>query len=273
MTSRSLVEGFRRVHKRSLGQNFLLDDSICEKICDAAKDFEPLRFIEIGPGAGALTLALLKTGLPCHCIEKDDHCSTYLRRVFAQTPQFSLTHADALHDEIAALHFSADQRVVLVSNLPYNVSTQIYFRMIDEELPFLGMVLMFQREVGQRFMAKPSTKAYGILSVLGQYYHDIESVIEVEPSAFKPAPKVHSLVLRFTPRVRLLEPALEASFRSLVHAAFGQRRKTLANSLNGFKGVNKAQWQKRFETLGFDPHIRAENLSLEQFLELFRASH
>lgn len=270
LTARSLVDGFRRANKRSLGQNFLLDDAICDQIAHCALSFRAQRFVEIGPGAGSLTLAMLKTGLPCHCIEKDDQCSLYLHRTFGQQSTFSLSNTDALREELPAQCFVPNERVVLVSNLPYNISTQIYFRMIDESVPFAGMVLMFQREVGMRFIAPPSTKSYGILSVLGQYYHDIESVTEVCPEAFKPAPKVHSLVLRFQPKLRTLAPDQEAPFRALVRAAFAQRRKTLVNSLHGFSGTDKEIWTQKLLALDISPKARAEDLSLAQFILLFK---
>jgi 16S rRNA (adenine1518-N6/adenine1519-N6)-dimethyltransferase len=130
------------------------------------------------------------------------------------------------------------------------------------------MVLMFQREVAQRFLAEPGTSSYGILSVIGQFYHEIEAVMDVPPNCFEPAPKVMSTVLRFIPRTITQSTEEEARFRAFVHAAFRQRRKTLVNSLNGFEQKDRAAWAEVLQSHGYEPTIRAENLSRKDFLNL-----
>ena len=270
-TPRALVEGLRRRLKKSLGQNFLLDENVTRAIAHEVDTFRPQHILEIGPGAGALTLALSALHLPITVLEKDDHCAEYVQLIFGDLPHFSVIHGDALTAELPSFCFCAEDRPILVSNLPYNVASQIYFRFIDADLPLVGMVLMFQREVALRYLAEPKSHDYGALSVLGQYYHHIELVCEVPPEAFYPAPKVTSAVLRFTPRQRELSKEDEVRFRKLVHAAFSLRRKTLANSLNGFNNMDKAAWTERLVKLGFEPNIRAEALDLKAFIRILRS--
>ena len=268
LTPGSLVEGLQRRLKKSLGQNFLLDENVTRTIAREADNLRPFHILEIGPGAGALTLALCKLGRPMTVIEKDDHCARYIAQVFGDVPEFQVIHGDALNAELPLFCMDPEARAILVSNLPYNVASQIYFRFIDADLPLVGMVLMFQREVAQRFLAKPGTKHYNALSVVSQYYHDIEHIIDVPPEAFKPAPKVTSTVLRFVPRKRELSKADEENLRALIHAAFALRRKTLVNSLAGFWGFDKLAWNVRLDRLGYGPTVRAESLSCSDFIRI-----
>ena len=271
LTPRALVEGLRRRLKKSLGQNFLLDENVTRTIAHEVDSFRPLNILEIGPGAGALTLALTALNLPITVLEKDDHCAEYIQTVFGQVPDFHVIHGDALTAELPEFCLNAEKRPILVSNLPYNVASQIYFRFIDADLPLTGMVLMFQREVAMRYLAEPKSHDYGALSVVGQYYHHIELVCEVPPESFYPAPKVTSAVLRFTPRKRELSGDAEIRFRKLVHAAFSLRRKTLANSLNGFNGWDKAAWSDHLSHLGYDSNVRAESLSFKEFIRILES--
>lgn len=271
LTPEALVEGLQRRLKKSLGQNFLLDENVTRTIAREADNFRPFNILEIGPGAGALTLALAKLQKPITVLEKDDHCADYIHRTFGEVPDFNVIHGDALSAQLPDFCFDAEKRPILVSNLPYNVASQIYFRFIDEDLPLVGMVLMFQREVAMRFMAAPKSASYGALSVVSQYYHNIEHVMDVPPEAFRPAPKVTSTVIRFAPRKRELSKEEEMEFRKLVHAAFSLRRKTLTNSLNGFRNISKDSWSQILGSLGFEPSVRAESLSFKDFLRILKS--
>ena len=271
LTPRDLVEGLKRRLKKSLGQNFLLDENVTRAIAREVDTFRPLNILEIDPGAGALTLALTALERPITVLEKDDHCASYVQSVFGDLQDFHVIHGDALDAELPDFCHDCTARPILVSNLPYNVASQIYFRFIDADLPLVGMVLMFQREVALRYIAEPKSHDYGALSVVGQYYHEIELVCEVPPSAFYPAPKVTSAVLRFTPRHRDLSSTDEMRFRKLVHAAFSLRRKTLINSLNGFNNMDKTQWAKLLADLGFEPNVRAESLHFKDFIRILQA--
>ncbi len=268
LTPGTLVEGLQRRLKKSLGQNFLLDENITRSIAREADNLRPFHILEIGPGAGALTLALIKLGRPMTVIEKDDHCARYIAQVFGDIPNFQVIHGDALETDLPDFCSHAEDRPILVSNLPYNVASQIYFRFIDADLPLVGMVLMFQREVANRFLAMPGTKHYSALSAISQYYHEIEHVMDVPPEAFKPAPKVTSTVLRFIPRKRELSKPEEDNFRKLVHAAFALRRKTLINSLAGFNGFDKLAWSECLTRLGYEPSVRAESLGFRDFIRI-----
>lgn len=272
LTPRSLVEGLRRRLKKSLGQNFLIDENVTRAIAAQVDRFHPGHILEVGPGAGALTLALATLQKPLAVIEKDDDCARYVDRIFSgNIADFSVIHGDALAAPLPDFCSQREARTVLASNLPYNVASQIYFRFIDADLPLAGMVLMFQREVALRFTASPATSSYGLLSVLGQYYHDIERVVDVGPQAFVPMPKVESAVLAFFPRKRELPKDAEPAFRAFVRAAFALRRKTLANSLAGYAKKTKAEWQTLVADLGFEPNCRAESLAKADFLRIFRA--
>ncbi len=267
-TPRSLASALQQAYKKSLGQNFLIDENITRTIAREVERYEPTHILEIGPGAGALTVAVAKLNKPYVLIEKDDHCANFLNRILADEPNISLLNDDALSVELPAFCFDPNARPLLVSNLPYNVASQIYFRFIDQNVPLVGMVLMFQREVALRFTAAPGTNSYGILSVIGQYYHDIDTVMDVPPQCFEPAPKVTSTVLSFHPRKRTLSLEDEKRFRDFVHASFQQRRKTLVNSLNGFDGLDKAAWTQKLVDLGYETNVRAENLSRNDFMRL-----
>jgi 16S rRNA (adenine1518-N6/adenine1519-N6)-dimethyltransferase len=272
LTPRTLVEGLRRRLKKSLGQNFLLDENVTRTIARETESFRPSHILEIGPGAGALTLALCHLGHPITVLEKDDHCARYVAQVFGQElDAFHVIHGDALEAELPDFIADANLRPILVSNLPYNVASQIYFRFVDGNYPLVGMVLMFQREMAQRFTAEPASKSYGALSVVAQYYHHIEHVIDVPPEAFCPAPKVTSTVLRFAPRKRELDAADETRFRKLVHAAFALRRKTLANSLSGFHGMDKTAWTQKLVELGYEANVRAESLDYREFIRILHS--
>ena len=271
LTPRALVDGLQRRLKKSLGQNFLLDENVTRTIAREADNLRPFHILEIGPGAGALTLALCKLNRPVTVIEKDDHCAQYIAQVFSGVPDFHCVHGDALTEDLPDFCSDPEARTILVSNLPYNVASQIYFRFIDADLPLVGMVLMFQREVANRFLAKPGTKHYSALSAVSQYYHEIEHVVDVPPEAFKPAPKVVSTVLRFIPRKRELSAEKADHLRSLIHAAFSLKRKTLANSLAGFDGFDKLAWAERLSSLGFEPSVRAESLGFRDFIRILNA--
>lgn len=272
LTPQDLVDNLRRRLKKSLGQNFLLDENITRMIAREADNLNPRHILEIGPGAGALTLALCKLQRPITVLEKDDHCARFIQNTFApEIPDFEVIHGDALEADLPQFVSDPEARPILVSNLPYNVASQIYFRFIDGDYPLVGMVLMFQREVAQRFLAKPGAKHYSILSVIGQYYHDIEHVTDVAPECFRPAPKVTSTVLKFIPRSRELSLEEEAQFRKLVHAAFALRRKTLVNSLAGYACLDKTAWTQKLSAIGLDETARAEALSFKDFIRILRA--
>ncbi|MEZ4484244.1 MAG: 16S rRNA (adenine(1518)-N(6)/adenine(1519)-N(6))-dimethyltransferase RsmA [Syntrophotaleaceae bacterium] len=247
--------------KKRFGQNFLRDTQVVERILEAADLQSSDRVLEIGPGLGALTDRLLPQVGILHVMELDRDLAGALQ---------SRSEANLRVHMGDALRLDWDQLLPeppykLVANLPYNISSQILFKILDHRRLFSRLVLMFQQEVGDRLCAEPDSKAYGILSVLCQNWFDVRRVVRVPPGAFFPPPKVHSVVLRFDalsqPRVAVSD---EPFFRRVVKGAFGQRRKTLRNSLKGaglvFDGLDEAM-----EGVGIDGGRRAETLTLEEF--------
>ncbi|MGW8313038.1 MAG: 16S rRNA (adenine(1518)-N(6)/adenine(1519)-N(6))-dimethyltransferase RsmA [Desulfuromonadales bacterium] len=250
--------------RKRFGQNFLRDQHVLDRIMTAA-DLQPEdRILEIGPGPGALTERLLSTGLPVLAVEIDRDLGTALQQRTAENLDIRI--GDALRLDWSQLLHSPPY--TLVANLPYNVSSQILFKILDHRWVFRRLVLMFQKEVGDRLLARENTRDYGILSVLMQTWFRIERVVKVPPHAFFPPPKVDSVVLRFDP---LTEPRVllhdEALYRKLVKSAFAQRRKTLRNSLLG-SGWQGKQVELACQSADIDPGRRGETLTIEEFGQL-----
>ena len=218
--------------------------------------------MEIGPGEGALTSALITSGCLMDAIELDRDLRTRLLANFSVYPKFTLHSADALTFDYSSLIVNgAPLRVV--GNLPYNISTPLIFRLLESTRLFSDMHFMLQLEVVNRLAAAPGTKDWGRLGVMAQFYCEIEKLFEVPPEAFFPAPKVQSAVVRLTPRRINPWPDCDAQrLAFVVTRAFTQRRKTL---LNNFKGIFDATV---LEGLGIDPGARAETLTLDQFVAL-----
>ncbi len=252
--------------KKRFGQHFLHDPLVIDKIISAARLESNQRVVEIGPGLGVLTEHLLGKVARVEVMEIDRDLIALLHHRFEDR---LIIHAgDVLMQSWPDL--LTDPPYTLVANLPYNISSQILFKLLDHRILFHRMVLMFQREVGQRLMAQPGTRDYGILSVLCQLWYDIDKVALVKPGAFTPPPKVDSLVLSFLPleqpRVDLVDEAL---FKKLVKGAFTQRRKTLRNSLLA-SGLAVAAIDESLALAAIDPGCRGETLSLQQFSALTR---
>lgn len=244
--------------KKSLGQHFLLDPNLCAKIARAAGDVAGQPVIEIGPGPGGLTRALLNAGAnPLIAIEKD---SRFIADLSALSPNITVVEADALAVDEAAL-IAPHARAAIVSNLPYNVGTPLLVKWLKAG-PWRGpMTLMFQKEVAERIVAAPNTSAYGRLAVLAQARCDARIVLHVPARAFTPPPKVDSAVVHLTDRADAY-PHLDTLER-ITAAAFGQRRKMLRAALKPL-GESEAL----LTAAGIDPTARAETLTQMQFRAL-----
>jgi 16S rRNA (adenine1518-N6/adenine1519-N6)-dimethyltransferase len=220
--------------KKSLGQNFLIDDSVLSRIVACVAPTPEDAILEVGPGRGALTKRLAASGAQFLAIEWDRDLLPILDAEFAGAPNVEIGHGDILRVDLRQLLEArgAGKKWKVAANLPYNISSQVLFRFLECSGLFERLVLMLQKEVGDRLVAPAGCKDYGALTVLLRLHFDISREFIVKPGAFRPVPKVDSCVLRFTP---LAEPRAEVGdeefFRRIVKGAFNQRRKTLLNSL------------------------------------------
>lgn len=257
--------GFRT--KKRYGQNFLRDRHVVERILAAAAIGAEDRVLEIGPGLGALTGDLLARAAEVNIIEVDPELIDYWSK--QSHPKLRLHAGDALHLDWATILPHPPYK--LAANLPYNISTPILFRMIEHRRLFSRLVLMFQKEVGERLCAPPGGKDYGVLSVFCQLWFDVRKVVVVPPGAFHPPPKVHSIVVQLDPLPAARVPvANEPLFRKVVKGAFGQRRKTLRNALGG-AGFADDAIDQALAASAIDGKRRGETLSLEEFARLATA--
>lgn len=254
--------------KKALGQNFLLDLNLTAKIARAAGDLAQCDVLEVGPGPGGLTRALLAEGARhVLAVEKDARCLPALEEIAAVWPgRLEVVHGDALEVDAAA-RLAPPIRVV--ANLPYNVGTELLTGWLSPPLwpPFWqSLTLMFQKEVAERIVAKPGTKAYGRLALLAQWRCDARIVMVLPPEAFTPAPKVHSAVVHLTALPGPRFPADARVLARITAAGFNQRRKMLRASLKGVAPEIEA----KLEAAGIAPTARAEEVSLESFCALAR---
>lgn len=260
--------------KKGLGQNFLTDRNIINRIVEAVGISTSDHVLEVGPGRGALTRALAATGAKVLAVEVDRQLVPLLEREFAGSGNVEFVRADILNAdlrEILSTRFHGKWKVA--ANLPYNISSQVLIKFLNERALFSRLVLMLQREVGERLIASPSSKEYGILTVFCGLHFDIHREFIVKPGAFYPVPKVDSIVLRFEP---LASPRAdvgdESFFREVVRASFAQRRKTLWNCLKSAEfAPDEGVLLDVLEGCGIDPGRRGETLSLDEFAAMSRA--
>jgi 16S rRNA (adenine1518-N6/adenine1519-N6)-dimethyltransferase len=266
---REVIRRYGLSARKSLGQNFLLDLNLTNRIARAAGPLEGISVVEVGPGPGGLTRALLANGAKrVVAIERDERCIEALGEIASAYPgRLEIIAGDALSNDILA--FIADKSARVVSNLPYNISTALLVKWLAEEpWPpwFDRLVLMFQREVAERLVAVPGSKTYGRLSVLTQWRTEPKILFDVNASAFVPPPKVKSSVVQLTPRTAPLT-CDRRTLERVTEAAFGQRRKMLRQSLRSL-GVDA---QEVLGVAGIDPTLRAEDVPVPGFVALANA--
>lgn len=251
--------------RKTLGQHFLLDLNLTGRIARAAGKLTEGTVIEIGPGPGGLTRALLAEGA-AHvvAVERDRRCVAALQELAAADGRLEIVEDDATRLDLTALG-SPPRRIV--ANLPYNVSTVLLIAWLRQADAFESMTLMFQKEVADRIVAAPGTKAYGRLSVMANWRCDTRILFNLPARAFTPPPKVASSVVRFDPLPEPRYPASWDAMETVVAAAFGQRRKMLRGSLRSLGVDSKAL----LRTADINPEMRAETLSVEMFAALARA--
>ena len=241
--------------KKSLGQHFLRDENVCRKIVQALQQYPFQRLLEVGPGGGALTKHLLEIpGIDFKAVELDEEKVQYLLQTFPSI------EGKIIHQSFLETPIPFQQSFTLVGNFPYNISTQILFRVLEWKDQVEAVVGMFQKEVAQRVAAREGNKVYGVMSVLVQAFFTVEYLFDVKESSFNPPPKVMSGVIRLLPRKEIPAMKGEKEFFLLVKTAFNQRRKTLRNAVRGL--FEPAVLQDKL----FDK--RAEQLSVNDFAAL-----
>ena len=248
--------------RKRFGQNFLRDEAVIEAIASAIAPDKAQHLIEIGPGEGAITQALVASGCRFDAIELDRDLRTRLLASFSTYDNFTLHSADALQFDFASLQQDG-QPLRVIGNLPYNISTPLLFKLLDYGPLIADMHFMLQLEVVQRLAADPGNKSWGRLGVMAQFQCEVEQLFEVPPEAFFPPPKVQSAIVRLTPRQTPRWAQVDReSLAKVVSQAFSQRRKTLRNN---FKN---ALTDTQFEMAGIDPQARAETLTIDHFVAL-----
>ena len=249
--------------RKRFGQNFLHDPWIIERIVAAIHPQPGEAMIEIGPGLAALTDPIAQRVEHMSVIEIDRDLATRLASHPFLKDKLTIYQQDALTFDFAALATQLGKPLRVFGNLPYNISTPLMFALFSYSHAICDMHFMLQKEVVNRLVAAPNSKAYGRLSVMAQYYCKVIPVLEVPPSAFKPAPKVDSAVVRLIPHQHIAQPVDDmALFSRIVTEAFTQRRKTIRNSLANFISA------EQLTALGFDLNLRAENVSVEAYCRL-----
>ena len=265
--------GFRLT--KSLGQNFLTDKNIIDRIIEGAQIGENDLVIEIGPGIGVITYETSLAARKVIAVEIDRNLSPILAETLAERDNIEVVNRDILKTDVNALIAEAREKdpaiekVRIIGNLPYYITTPIIMKLLEEAVCADGITVMMQKEVADRIKAPAGNKTYGALSVAVQYYCEVEGVVNVPKEVFVPQPKVDSAVLNLKIRkekpVELMDDQV---FFQVVKAGFGQRRKTLNNSLMGVEGITREIAGAALEAARIEPSRRAETLTLEEFAKL-----
>ena len=267
LNTKDIVKKYGFKFTKSLGQNFLTDDTVLVDIVEGAEICEEDFVIEIGPGVGTLTKELLKKAKKVCAIELDGDLIPILKEELKEFENFELIHKDALKVDFNEI-IGEEKSVKLVANLPYYVTTPIIIKLITEGYNFKSLTIMIQKEVAERIDAEPNNKDYGSISLLVQYYCNTQIVRYVKPTSFIPQPKVDSIVIRLD---RLESPKVEVKDKDLmfrvIRDSFNMRRKTLSNSIKNI-GLSKENLSLAFENSNINPQRRGETLSLAEFAKL-----
>ena len=256
--------------QKKFGQNFLINTGVLEDIIDAAEVTDEDMVLEIGPGIGTMTQYLCENARPVIAVEIDTNLIPILKDTLSAYDNVRIINDDILKVDINELarEYNNGRPIKVVANLPYYITTPIIMGLFESHVPIESITVMVQKEVADRMQAGPGTKDYGALSLAVQYYSKPQIVVNVPPSCFMPQPKVGSTVISLR---RHQQPVVQVEDEKLmfkvIRASFNQRRKTLANGLNNYGGINltKEQIQQSIEELGVPVNIRGEALSLEQF--------
>lgn len=247
--------------KKRFGQNFLHDDAVISRIVDAIDPSSGENLVEIGPGLGALTEPVIERAGDISVVELDRDLAHRLRHHPFIAKNLTIYETDALNFDFSTL--ATEKPLRIFGNLPYNISTPLIFHLLSFKDAVVDMHFMLQKEVVNRMAAGPNNKAYGRLSIMCQYYCQVMPVMEIGPEAFQPPPKVDSAIVRLIPHTEIKYPAKDIKWLSRVtREAFNQRRKTIRNSFKKLVSV------EQLESLGINPGLRPENLSLKDYIDV-----
>lgn len=274
--TRALLDQYGFNFKKSLGQNFLVDVNIINKIIEASQIDETTGIIEVGPGMGSLTEQLAKHAKKVMSFEIDQRLIPVLNDTLSPYDNVTIINEDILKADIGkAVNTYLDDcdKIMVVANLPYYITTPILLNLMQQDIPIDGYVVMMQKEVGERLNASVGTKAYGLLSIVAQYYTETSKVLTVPKSVFMPPPNVDSIVVKLMQREEpLVDIDDEEAFFKLAKAAFAQRRKTINNNYQNFFKDGK-QYKSSIlnwlENAGIDPKRRGETLTIQDFAKLY----
>lgn len=259
---------------KALGQNFIVNPSVCPRMADESGIDSESGVIEIGAGIGVLTAELAKRAKKVVCIELDSKLLPILDETLADFDNIEIINADVLKIDLAALieEKFGGMPVYVCANLPYYITSPVIMTLLESRLPLKAVTVMVQREAAQRLCAPVGSRLSGAVTVAVDYYAEARKLFDVSAGSFMPAPKVDSSVIRLDIREK---PGIEVSdeklFFSMVHAAFSQRRKTASNSISSGTGIPKAVVAEAIERCGFPPSVRAESMTAEQLAALCEA--
>lgn len=272
LSTKDFVSKYELMAKKALGQNFLLDGNITDKIVRTSLQAQGLQNLadefaaEVGPGPGGLTQAVLKQNPQnMTVIEMDERCLAILREIKQAYPQLEIVNGDALKFDWERL-FQQSGAFHIFSNLPYNISVVLLTGWLKQIKNFKSLTLMFQKEVGDRILAKPDNKDYGRISVISQLQCEVVKLFDLPPTCFVPAPKIWSSVLLFKPRADSLSADIFEKVEKLTALAFGQRRKMIRQSLKSVPNI-----QDILDNLGISSTLRAENLTPSDYLHIAKS--
>jgi len=262
----NLLKKYELSPNKKLGQNFLIDENVVRKIILFSQT-EGKKVIEIGAGPGTLTIYLAKTAQKVFAVEIDKKILNVLKEVCQNLSNVQIVNSDFL--ELNVKNLTNGNKIYVVGNLPYYVTSQILFKLFEERECIEKFTIMVQKEVAQRLLAKPGTKEYGNLTVAMNFYCEIEDYFYVSKNVFYPKPEVDSAVLRA--RFKIEKPNIdEKKFFKIVHACFSTRRKTILNALSNQLDIAKDELKKIIHMAGLDENLRAEDLSLDDYIRLYK---
>ncbi len=268
---RRFLESKGFTFKKGLGQNFLIDDTVCPRMAEAACDGSG-GVLEIGPGAGVLTAELAKRAKRVVAVEIDERLRDILGETLKEFPNAEVVFGDVMKLDLAALireKFADCERVTVCANLPYYITSPVVMMLLEAKLPIESVTVMVQKEAAERLSADVGTRAAGAVSVAVQYYAEPEFLFEVDRDCFLPAPKVDSAVIKLNIREKTpIDVSDEKFFFSLVRAGFNQRRKTVVNSVSSGLGIDKSKVLEALAALGISETARIENLTMNELARI-----